>query len=161
MPGAPTSLANSSGIFLGPDYHFDLLRPGAALYGINPLPGQPNPMLPVVTLHARILQTRRIDALQTVGYGAAWRSARPSRVATIALGYADGYFRTLINRTHVHLAGHRVPVIGRISMDLVTIDVTRRARGRAPGRRAGRGAGPAHDAPTISPSMRAPTPTRS
>ena len=124
MPGAPTSLANSSGIFLGPDYHFDLLRPGAALYGINPLPGQPNPMLPTVTLKARILQVRRIDALQTVGYGAAWRSARPSRVATIALGYADGYFRTLINRTHVHLGGHRVPVIGRISMDLVTIDVT-------------------------------------
>jgi alanine racemase len=124
MPGAPASLANSSGIFLGPDYHFDLLRPGAALYGINPLPGQANPMLPTVTLVARILQTRRIDALQTVGYGAAWRSARPSRVATIALGYADGYFRTLINRTHVQLSGHRVPVIGRISMDLVTIDVT-------------------------------------
>jgi len=124
MPGAPTSLANSSGIFLGPDYHFDLLRPGAALYGINPLPGRDNPMLAVVTLQARILQTRRIDAFQTVGYGGAWRSARPSRVATIALGYADGYFRILINRTHVHLAGHRVPVIGRISMDLVTIDVT-------------------------------------
>ena len=124
MPGAPASLANSSGIFLGPDYHFDLLRPGAALYGINPLPGRPNPMLTTVTLHARILQVRRIDALQTVGYGAAWRSARPSRVATIALGYADGYFRTLINRTHVHLDGRKVPVIGRISMDLVTIDVT-------------------------------------
>ena len=124
MPGAPASLANSSGIFLGPDYHFDLLRPGAALFGINPRPGQANPMLTTVTLHARILQVRRIDALQTVGYGAAWRSARPSRVATIALGYADGYFRTLINRTHVHLAGRKVPVIGRISMDLVTIDVT-------------------------------------
>ena len=124
MPGAPASLANSSGIFLGPDYHFDLLRPGAALFGINPRPGQGNPMLTTVTLHARILQVRRIDALQTVGYGAAWRSARPSRVATIALGYADGYFRTLINRTHVHLAGRKVPVIGRISMDLVTVDVT-------------------------------------
>lgn len=124
MPGAPTSLANSSGIFLGPDYHFDLLRPGAALYGINPLPGRSNPMLPVVTLQVRVLQTRRIDAFQTVGYGGAWRSARPSRIATIALGYADGYFRNLINRTHVHLAGHTVPVIGRISMDLVTIDVT-------------------------------------
>jgi alanine racemase len=124
MPGAPTSLANSSGIFLGPDYHFDLLRPGAALYGINPRPGQPNPMLLTVTLNARILQVRRIDALQTVGYGAAWRSARPSRVATIALGYADGYFRNLINRTYVHLAGRRVPVIGRISMDLVTLDIT-------------------------------------
>ena len=124
MPGAQTSLANSSGIFLGPDYHFDLMRPGAALYGINPLPGQANPMLPVVTLQARILQVRRVDALQTVGYGGAWRAARPSRVATIALGYADGYFRTLINRTFVHLAGQLIPVIGRISMDLVTIDVT-------------------------------------
>lgn len=124
MPGAPASFANSSGIFLGPDYHFDLLRPGAALYGINPRPGMPNPMASTVTLNARILQSRRIDALQTVGYGAAWRSARPSRVATIALGYADGYFRILVNRTHVHLAGHRVPVIGRISMDLVTIDAT-------------------------------------
>jgi alanine racemase len=124
MPGAPTSLANSSGIFLGPDYHFDLLRPGAALYGINPLPGQANPMLQVVTLDARVLQVRRIDAFQTVGYGGAWRAARSSRVATIALGYADGYFRTLINRTHVHIAGRRVPVIGRISMDLVTIDAT-------------------------------------
>jgi len=124
MPGSPASFANSSGIFLGPDYHFDMLRPGAALYGINPLPGRPNPMLTTVTLHARILQVRRIDALQTVGYGAAWRSARPSRVATIALGYADGYFRTLINRTHVHLAGRKLAVIGRISMDLVTVDVT-------------------------------------
>src|SRR5579864_7425757 len=66
MPGAPASLANSSGIFLGPDYHFDLLRPGAALYGINPTPGRPNPMLTTVTLRARILQVRRIDALQTV-----------------------------------------------------------------------------------------------
>jgi alanine racemase len=124
MPGAPASFANSSGVFLGPDYHFDLLRPGAALYGINPTPGQPNPMLSVVTLRARILQVRRIDALQTVGYGATWRSARPSRVATIAVGYADGYFRALSNRTHVHLAGHNVAVIGRVSMDLVTIDVT-------------------------------------
>jgi alanine racemase len=124
MPGAPASLANSSGIFLGPDYHFDLMRPGAALYGINPLPGQPNPMLPTVSLQARILQTRRVDALQTVGYGGAWRAARPTRVATIGLGYADGYFRALVNRSIVHIAQQPVPVIGRISMDLVTIDVS-------------------------------------
>ena len=78
----------------------------------------------VLTLQARILQTRRIDAFQTVGYGGAWRSARQSRIATIALGYADGYFRNLVNRTHVHIAGYNVPVVGRISMDLVTIDVT-------------------------------------
>jgi len=124
MPGAPASLANSSGIFLGPDYHFDLLRPGAALYGINPVPGRDNPMLPSVRLMSRVLQVRRIDALQTVGYGGAWRSARPSRIATIALGYADGYFRALINRSVVHIAGQPAPVIGRISMDLVTVDVT-------------------------------------
>ncbi len=124
MPGAPASLANSSGIFLGPDYHFDLMRPGAALYGINPLPGQANPMLPTVTLQARILQTRRVDALQTVGYGGAWRAARPTRVATIGLGYADGYFRALVNRSVVYIAQQPAPVIGRISMDLVTIDVT-------------------------------------
>jgi len=124
MPGAPASLANSSGIFLGPDYHFDLMRPGAALYGINPLPGQANPMLPTVSLQARILQTRRVDALQTVGYGGAWRAARSTRVATIGLGYADGYFRALVNRSVVYIAQQPVPVIGRISMDLVTIDVT-------------------------------------
>ena len=124
MPGAPASLANSSGIFLGPDYHFDLMRPGAALYGINPLPGQANPMLPTVALHARILQTRRVDALQTVGYGGAWRAAMPTRVATIGLGYADGYFRDLMNRSVVYVGQQPVPVIGRISMDLVTIDVT-------------------------------------
>lgn len=124
MPGAPASLANSSGVFLGPAYHFDLLRPGAALYGINPTPGAVNPMRPTVLLRARILQTRAIDAFQTVGYGAAWRAARPSRIATIALGYADGYFRNLVSRTHVHIGALRVPVIGRISMDLVTIDVT-------------------------------------
>lgn len=85
MPGAPASLANSSGIFLGPDYHFDLLRPGAALYGINPLPDRENPMLPVVTLNARVLQVRKVDTFQTVGYGGAWRAARAGRVATIAL----------------------------------------------------------------------------
>jgi alanine racemase len=124
MPGAPASLSNSSGVFLGADYHFDLLRPGAALFGINPLPDRANPMRPVVTLHARVLQTRRVDALQTVGYGGAWRSARATRVATVALGYADGYFRTLINRSVVYIAQQPVPVIGRISMDLVTIDVT-------------------------------------
>ena len=81
-------------------------------------------MLPTVTLQARILQTRRVDALQTVGYGGAWRAARPTRVATIGVGYADGYFRDLMNRSVVYIGQQPVPVIGRISMDLVTIDVT-------------------------------------
>lgn len=124
MPGAPASFANSSGIFLGPDWHFDLLRPGAALYGINPMPGHDNPMRQVVSLHAKILQTRRIDALETVGYGQNWRAARPSRIATIAAGYADGYLRALSNRGLGFIEGYRVPVVGRVSMDLITIDVS-------------------------------------
>jgi alanine racemase len=124
LPAAPASLANSSGIFLGADYRFDLVRPGAALYGVNPLPGQPNPMAPVVRLQARILQLRRIDSPRTVGYGATHRAARPSIIATIALGYADGYLRSLGNRGSCLIGEHRVPVVGRISMDLVTLDVT-------------------------------------
>jgi alanine racemase len=124
LPAAPASLANSSGIFLGPDYRFDVVRPGAALYGVNPLPGQPNPMAPVVRLQARILQVRRIDSPRTVGYGATHRAARPSTIATIALGYADGYLRSLGNRGSCLIGEHRVPVVGRISMDLVTLDVT-------------------------------------
>ncbi len=124
MPGAPVSLANSSGIFLGADYHFDLLRPGAALFGINPTPDAPNPMRPVVTLMARVVQVRRIEAMAGVGYNHDWRSARPTRVAVLAVGYADGYLRALSNRGEVTVAGHRAKVIGRVSMDLLTIDAT-------------------------------------
>src|SRR5690606_16063815 len=124
LPAMPASLANSSGIFLGPEYRFDMARPGAALYGVNPQPGRPNPMAPVVRLQARILQVRRIDSPRTVGYGATHRAARPSTIATIALGYADGYLRSLSNRGSCLIGEHRVPVVGRISMDLVTLDVT-------------------------------------
>ncbi len=124
MPGAPASFANSSGIFLGPEWHFDLLRPGAALYGINPMPGRDNPMRQAVSLYAKILQTRRVDALETVGYGQNWRAARPSRIATVAAGYADGYMRALANRGLGFIEGYRVPVVGRVSMDLITIDVS-------------------------------------
>ena len=124
LPATPASLANSSGIFLGPEYRFDMARPGAALYGVNPQPGRPNPMAPVVRLQARILQVRRIDSPRTVGYGATHRAARPSTIATIALGYADGYLRSLSNRGSCLIGEHRVPVVGRISMDLVTLDVT-------------------------------------
>jgi alanine racemase len=124
LPATPASLANSSGIFLGADYRFDMVRPGAALYGVNPLPGQPNPMAPAVRLQACILQVRGIDSPRTVGYGATHRAARPSTIATIALGYADGYLRSLGNRGTCLIGEHRVPVVGRISMDLVTLDVT-------------------------------------
>lgn len=124
LPKPPIlSFANSSGIFLGPDFHFDLLRPGAALYGINPTPKTPNPMRQVVGLKARILQTRQIDAHQTVGYGAAHRSTRAMRLATLGLGYADGILRSLSQVGAAFVGGVRAPFVGRVSMDLITIDV--------------------------------------
>ncbi|HXP31775.1 MAG TPA: alanine racemase [Stellaceae bacterium] len=124
LPHAPASLAASSGIFLGADFHFDFARSGAALYGVNPLARGLNPMRQVVHLKARILQVRDIDRGESVGYGAAHRMERAGRVATVAVGYADGWLRSASHRGHVGIAVARAPVIGRISMDLLTIDVT-------------------------------------
>jgi alanine racemase len=123
-PGVPRSLANSSGIFLGPEFASGLARPGCALYGINPTPGQPNPMALVVRLAAPVLQVREVPEGATVGYGAAWAAARPSRIATVAAGYADGYLRALSGRAVGHVSGRAVPLVGRVSMDLLTFDVT-------------------------------------
>lgn len=131
LPRVPASLASSSAIFLGPDYHFQIVRPGAALFGINPLPGKPNLMRPTVALRAKILQVRDVDAGATVGYGATHRMERPSRVATVAVGYADGWLRSASDRGSAAIAGQRVPVVGRISMDLLTLDVTEIAADRA------------------------------
>ena len=123
--GKPTlSFANSSGIFLGPAYHYDLARPGVALYGVNPTPVAPNPMAEVVRITAKILQVRRVDRGETVGYGATARLTRPSRVAVIPIGYADGLPRSASNRASARIGGISVPVIGRVSMDLITLDVT-------------------------------------
>lgn len=124
FPKAKASLANSSGIFLGPDYHYDLVRPGYALYGGNPTPALPNPMLPAVQLLARIVQVREVDSPRTVGYGAAARVGPGARIATIAAGYADGFLRSLSNRGEAIVGDRRVPIIGRVSMDLVTLDVS-------------------------------------
>ena len=124
LPTAKGSLANSSGIFLGPAYHFELARPGAALYGINPIPDRPTPMAQVIRLQGRILQVREIDAPGTVGYGATHRVPGGSRVATVAVGYADGYLRSLSGRSSAWIDGQEVPVIGRVSMDLITLDVS-------------------------------------
>ena len=121
---ATWSLANSSGIFLGPPWHFGLARSGAALYGINPTPGAPNPMLPAVQLRGKILQVQRVDSPQTVGYGAAHVVTGPARVATVAVGYADGYLRSCGGLAHACLGEIRVPVIGRVSMDMITLDIT-------------------------------------
>src|SRR5437762_8935224 len=124
MPGMPASLAASSGIFLGSSYHFDLVRPGAALYGVNPQPGKPNPLRQVVRLSGKILQVREIDRGESVGYGAAHVMKTAGRVATVAVGYADGWLRSLSQRGYGYLAGKRVSLLGRVSMDLVTFDVS-------------------------------------
>jgi len=127
--GVPASLANSSGIFLGAPAHLDLVRPGAALYGVNPTPGKPNPMRPVVDLRARVILAREIASGESVGYGASWTARRRSRIAVIAAGYADGYFRRAGSSDDkpggfVMAAGQRCPIAGRISMDLIAIDIT-------------------------------------
>jgi alanine racemase len=124
LAGVKASLAASSGIFLGPDFHFDAVRPGAALYGVNPCPGCPNPMRPVVRLCAKIIQIRKIDRGESVGYGAAHVMDGPGFLATAAIGYADGWPRSLSHRGCGWLAGKRVPLLGRMSMDLATFDVS-------------------------------------
>ena len=124
LPGVTASLAASSGIFLGPSYHFDLVRPGAALFGVNPQPGRPNPLRRIVRLCGKIVQLRQIDRGQSVGYGAAHVMEAPGRAAIVAVGYADGWLRSLSHRGCGYLAGTRVPLLGRVSMDLVTFDVS-------------------------------------
>jgi len=124
LPPARRSLANSSGIFLGDGFASDLARPGAALYGINPTPGAANPMRQAVRLSARVLQVRKVAPGESVGYNASWHAARPSRVATAALGYADGFHRSLSGRATAYFDGRPVPLVGRVSMDLTTFDVT-------------------------------------
>lgn len=122
LPAAPASLANSSGIFLGPDYHFDLARPGAALYGINPTPELKNPMLPVVLLEARVIQTRTLSAGAGIGYGHAAMIDGTRETATIALGYADGWRRRAA--AAAHFGAVRLPFIGRVSMDSIILDIS-------------------------------------
>ena len=124
LAGWPASLAASSGIFLGSPFHFDFVRPGAALYGVNPQPGTPNPMRQIVRLSARILQIREVDAGQPVGYGAAHVMAAAGRLATVAVGYADGWLRSSSHRGVGTIGGRGVPLLGRVSMDLAVFDVS-------------------------------------
>jgi alanine racemase len=128
-PGVPASLANSSGIFLGPDAHHDMVRPGVALYGANPTPLHVNPMRPAVELKVRVVQVRNVAAGETVGYGATWTARRPTRIAVLAVGYADGILRAASARdgkagAEAIVAGRRCPLAGVISMDLLAVDVT-------------------------------------
>ncbi|MGJ4938990.1 alanine racemase [Bradyrhizobium sp. HKCCYLS1011] len=127
--GVPASLANSSGIFLGAPFQFDLVRPGAALYGVNPTPEADNPMQPIAEIKARIVQLRDIERGDTVGYGSTWTARRATRIAIISAGYADGYFRAASSNdgtrgADVVIAGKRCPIAGRISMDLIAVDIT-------------------------------------
>lgn len=128
FPPCPASLANSAGIYLGERYHFDQTRAGFALYGGRAVEGQP-PLAPIVQLHARIVQIHEAEAGETVGYGAEQTLARPTRIATLSLGYADGIFRCLgarVGHTGLtgYIEGHAAPVLGRVSMDLITLDVS-------------------------------------
>jgi alanine racemase len=118
------SLAASGGCYLGPAFAFDLVRPGIALYGANPRKSGENPMKGVVALTAPLLQVRSIDRGDTVGYGATYAATGPRRLGIAALGYADGLMRSLSNRGHGVIAGVKCPIVGRVSMDLVTLDVS-------------------------------------
>ncbi|AWL07073.1 alanine racemase [Massilia oculi] len=134
FPGVPASLANSSGVFLGGAWHFDLLRPGCALYGINPQPGHANPLAQAVSLAARVVQLRTVAAGDIVGYGARYVAPGERRIATIAIGYADGWLRALTGRSQAFVDGMAVPFAGTVSMDSITLDVTGIAESRiAPG----------------------------
>jgi alanine racemase len=124
LPPAPASLAASGGVLLGPDYHFDLVRPGLALFGGNPQPARPSPVTAAARLTGTVLQLRRIEAGESVGYGATFRAARPSLIATVALGYADGVLRSASARAGAVIRGQRAPMAGRVSMDLLSLDVT-------------------------------------
>jgi alanine racemase len=127
LPQAPASLAASDGLMLGPRFHFDLVRPGYGLYGGQAFRGGPAPVKPAVAVKARILQLREVAAGETVGYSATWRAERPSRIAIVAAGYADGVARSLSNgglRGSVGIGAITAPIVGRVSMDLITVDVT-------------------------------------
>lgn len=127
--GVPASLANSSGIFLGSSAICDLVRPGVALYGVNPTPEKANPMRRVVELKSRIIQVRAVELGQTVGYDATWTARRPTRLAILSNGYADGYFRAASGSDQrpggvALVNGQRCPIVGRISMDLMALDIS-------------------------------------
>ena len=129
FPGVPASLANSAGLMTGRDYHFQMVRPGIALYGGRAVTGRKNPMAPVVTLHVPILQIKEARTGETVGYGASHSLSRDSRLAVISHGYADGYLRSLsASNTRpggkVVIRGKVCPVIGKVSMDQITVDIT-------------------------------------
>lgn len=138
LPPAPASLAASAGVLLGKDYHFDLVRPGVALYGAYPRVGGPradgeNPFRTAAVLTARVLQVRRIDKDESVGYGATFRARKPTMLATVAIGYADAIPRAASNQGAAAFRGVRMPFAGRVSMDLLSLDITDMIEAPRPG----------------------------
>jgi alanine racemase len=138
FPGIPASLSNSAGLMSNRENHFQMVRPGIALYGGRAVAGRRNPMAPVVTLEAPVLMTKDVKTGETVGYGALQTMSRDSRLAIVAIGYADGFFRSLSSSnnhrgTHVVIQGQPCPVVGRVSMDMIGVDVTDLPRPPAPG----------------------------
>jgi alanine racemase len=124
FPKAPLSLASTGGILIGPEYHFDLVRPGIGLYGNGGLDADNPQLSAVATIEAPILQVRDVEPGETFGYGATFTATKKMRTATVALGYADGYLRSLSGRGYGFLAGAKRPLLGRVSMDLIILDVT-------------------------------------
>ena len=133
FPNVEASFANSAGTMLDRAYHFDVLRPGLALCGANATPGRPHPFTPVATIEAPILQIRRLEAGDTVGYGSEFIADRPRIAATVAAGYADGILRACGDGGYGRIGEVKTPILGRISMDLITVDVTDIADTLAPG----------------------------
>ncbi len=129
FPGVPRSFANSGGALLSPAFHGDIVRPGLALYGAEPGEGGHEPFAPVVHLAARVIQMRDIPVGRGVGYGQTWRASVPTRLATVSIGYADGWPRALSNCGVGWAGGHRLPIVGRVSMDCVSLDITALANG--------------------------------
>lgn len=121
---ARKSFANTGGCYLGHTYGFDITRPGIGLYGGGPTPPETVTIRPGMTLEAPILTVQHVAAGETAGYGAEWTFATPRTLATVALGYGDGFPRSAGNRGYASLGGQRCPIVGRVSMDLITIDVT-------------------------------------
>jgi len=123
LPRLTASLANSGGIYLGKKFHFDLVRPGLALYGSVPGHLQNN-LANCISLYGRVLQIREVDKGQLVGYGGTYKITKRSRIATIGVGYADGYQRSLSGLSTVFHYGTPLPIVGRISMDSITVDIS-------------------------------------
>ncbi len=124
MPKMKASLAKSGVIFLGPDYHYDMVRPGIALHGVNPTNAKTNPLIQTMELWGRIYQIQDVAVGQSIGYNQTFVAASARKVATIGIGYADGYPWSMANKGYVVIAGRKCSILGRVSMDVMTVDVT-------------------------------------